>query len=200
MNSACSSHDEEERAKAGRRKLPGMWVLDVTRWFGQWLRRLQLRWWSPDSAIRGRRKGYRGERKARRRRGRESRWLLSDWLVVVLASCGGAGVRGRNGGGRRPRWREREEGTSCRGEKDVHDGLLQTQWWLASGLGNTWWCWLLKANLGEEMVTVLVSYGGGRKKKQKKKICSVEREEGWFFGLLWTWFYPPSSHQRSLYL
>jgi hypothetical protein len=27
--------------------------------------------------------------------------------VVVLASCGGAGVRGRNGGGRRPRWRER---------------------------------------------------------------------------------------------
>ena len=98
-------------------------------------------------------------------------------------------------------WREKEEGTSCRGEKDVHGGLLQTQWWLAGGLGKAWWCWLLKAELEEEMVTVLVSCGGGRKKKkQKKKIYSGEREEGWFFGLLWTQFYPPSGHQRSLYL
>jgi hypothetical protein len=24
------------------------------------------------------------------------------------------------------------------------------QWWLAGGLGNTWWCWLLKAELEEE--------------------------------------------------
>jgi len=90
-----------------------------------------------------------------------------------------------------------EEGTSCRGEKDVHGGLLQTQWWLAGGLGKACWCWLLKAELEEEMVTVLVSCGGGRK---KKKICSGEREEGWFFGLLWTRFSPPSGHQLSLYL
>jgi hypothetical protein len=46
---------------------------------------------------------------------------------------------------------------------------------------------LLKAELEEEMVTMLVSCGKGRnKKKQKKKICSGEREEGWFFGFLWT--------------
>jgi hypothetical protein len=78
---------------------------------------------------------------------------------------------------------------------------LQTQWWLAGGLGKAWLCWLLKAELEEEMVTVLVSCGGGRKKKkQKKKIYSGEREEGWFFGLVWTQFYPPSGHQRSLYL
>jgi hypothetical protein len=51
------------------------------------------------------------------------------------------------------------------------------------------------------MVMVLVSCGGGRKKKkQKKKICSGEREEGWFFGLLWTRFSPPSGHEIHLYL
>jgi len=51
------------------------------------------------------------------------------------------------------------------------------------------------------MVTVLVSCGGGRKKKkQKKKICSGDREEGWFFGLLWTRFSPPSGHKINLYL
>jgi hypothetical protein len=60
---------------------------------------------------------------------------------------------------------------------------------------------LLKAELEEEMVTVLVSCGGGRKKKkQKKKICSGEREEGWFFGLLWTPFSPPPGHKTRLYL
>jgi hypothetical protein len=61
---------------------------------------------------------------------------------------------------------EREEGMSCRGEKDNHGGLLHTQWWLAGVLGNAWWCWLLKVELEEEMVSVLVSCGGGRKKKK----------------------------------
>jgi hypothetical protein len=56
---------------------------------------------------------------------------------------------------------------------------------------------LLKEELEEEMVTVLVSCGGGRK---KKKICSWDREEGWFFGLLWTRFSPPPGHQIHLYL
>jgi hypothetical protein len=56
---------------------------------------------------------------------------------------------------------------------------------------------LLKVELEEEMVTVLVSCGGGRK---KKKIYSREREEGWFFGLLWTQFSPPSGHEIHLYL
>jgi hypothetical protein len=60
---------------------------------------------------------------------------------------------------------------------------------------------LLKAELEEEMVTVLVSCGGGRKKKkQKKKICSGEREAGWFFSFLWTQFSPLSGHKLSLYL
>jgi len=83
--------------------------------------------------------------------------------------------------GLKTQWRVKEEGTSCKGEKDVHGGLLQTQWWLASVLGKAWWCWLLKAELEEEMVMVLVSCGRGRKKKkQKKKICSGKREEGCF--------------------
>jgi hypothetical protein len=43
MNFACSSHDEEERGKARRRKLPGVGVSDVTRWFGRWLGRRRLR-------------------------------------------------------------------------------------------------------------------------------------------------------------
>jgi len=43
MNFACSSHDEEERGKAGRRKLHGVGVLNVMRWFGQWLWRRRLR-------------------------------------------------------------------------------------------------------------------------------------------------------------
>jgi hypothetical protein len=43
MNSACSSHDEEERGEAGRRKLPGVGVLGVMKWFGWWLKRCQLR-------------------------------------------------------------------------------------------------------------------------------------------------------------
>jgi len=43
MNSACSSHDEEERCEAGRRELPGVGVSGVIRWFRRWLRRLQLR-------------------------------------------------------------------------------------------------------------------------------------------------------------
>ena len=38
--------------------------------------------------------------------------------MVLLASCGGANVLGRNGIGRRPRWREREEGSSCIREKE----------------------------------------------------------------------------------
>jgi hypothetical protein len=60
---------------------------------------------------------------------------------------------------------------------------------------------LLKAELEEEMVTVLVSCGRGKKKKkQKKKIYSGDREEGWFFGLLWTRFSPPSGHKINLYL
>jgi len=92
--------------------------------------------------------------------------------------------------GLKTRWKEKEEGTSCRGEKNIHGGL-----------GKAWWCWLLKAELEEEMVTVLVSCGGGRKKKeQKKKICSGEKEEGWFFGLLWTQSSPPSGHQIHCYL
>jgi hypothetical protein len=147
----------------------------------------------------GTRKSCRGERKAGRRRGTESRWLLGGRLVVVLASCAGAVfgvgmVVAEGHGGERGKKRLAEE-------RDVHGGLLQTQWWLAGGLGNAWWCWLLKAELEEEMVMVLVSCGGGRKKKkQKKKICSGEREEGWFFGLLWTRFSPPSGHEIHLYL
>ena len=36
---------------------------------------------------------------------------------------------------------------------------------------------MLKAELEEEKVTMLVSCGEGRKKKKKKKICSGERED-----------------------
>lgn len=35
---------------------------------------------------------------------------------------------------------------------------------------------MLKVELEEEIVTMLVSYGEGTKKKQKKKICSGERD------------------------
>jgi len=43
MNSACSSHDEEERGKTGRRKLPDVGVSVMMRWFGRWLRGRRLR-------------------------------------------------------------------------------------------------------------------------------------------------------------
>jgi len=43
MNSICSSHDEEERGRAGRRKLPGVRVSVVMRWFGWWFRGRWLR-------------------------------------------------------------------------------------------------------------------------------------------------------------
>jgi len=83
-------------------------------------------------------------------------------------------------------------------ERRCLGGGLWWKWWFPYCW---WWLWLLKVELEEEMVTVLVSCGGGRKKKkQKKKICSGKREEGWFFGFLWTRFSPHSSHQRSLYL
>jgi len=37
---ACSNLDEEEGGEAGRRKFPGVGVVDVIRMFGRWLRRL----------------------------------------------------------------------------------------------------------------------------------------------------------------
>jgi hypothetical protein len=79
MNSACSSHDEEERGEAGRRKLPGVGVSGVTRWFGRLLKRRRLRWWWPESAVGGRRKSCKGERKAGRRRERAA--MAAWWLV-----------------------------------------------------------------------------------------------------------------------
>ena len=74
----------------------------------------------------------------------------------AVRACGHAGG---NIGGVGCRWLERlqleeeEKEAICRGERDVHGGLLQMQWWLAGGLGNTWWCWLLKAELEEETLT-----------------------------------------------
>jgi hypothetical protein len=59
----------------------------------------------------------------------------------VVRACGRAGG---NGGGVGCRWlewlrlEEEEKEAICRGERDVHGGLLQMQWWLAGGLGNTW--------------------------------------------------------------
>jgi hypothetical protein len=43
MNSACSGHAEEATGKARRRKLLGVRVSNVMRWFGRWLRRRRLR-------------------------------------------------------------------------------------------------------------------------------------------------------------
>jgi len=60
----------------------------------------------------------RGERKVRRRREKESRWLLSGRLVVVLTACGGAGGRGRNGGSVGCLWRRKKE-------KDAEEENLQ---------------------------------------------------------------------------
>ena len=68
--------------------------------------------------MRRRRKHCRGERKAGRRRERESRWQLGSRLVVVLASCGGAGVQGRNGGSVGRLWRRKKE-------KDAEEENLQ---------------------------------------------------------------------------
>jgi len=74
----------------------------------------------------------------------------------AVRACGRAGG---NGGGVGCRWLERlqleeeEKEAICRRERDIHGGLLQMQWWLAGGLGNTWWCWLLKAELEEETLT-----------------------------------------------
>ena len=51
---------------------------------GLWLRRLRLWWRWPESAVGGRRKSCRGERKAGRRRERRSRWLLCHWWGARL--------------------------------------------------------------------------------------------------------------------
>jgi len=158
-----------------------------------------LAWWWSGRGWR-RRKSARGEGPAVAVANLPLVWI---WVrrEAALPSVGGGERCLRGLQGPKTRWREKEEGTSCRGEKDVHGGLLQTQWWLVGGLGKAWWCWLLKAELEEEMVTVLVSCDEGRnKKKQKKKICSGEREEGWFFGFLWTQFSSLSGHQIHRYL
>ena len=116
MNFACSSHDEKERGKAGRRKLPGVGVSVVMRWFGRWIRGRRLRWWWLESAVGGRRKSYRGERKVGRRRERRSRWLLCHWwgaglmeiMVVkpVVEVEVGADVAATGAGeGRKRKWR-----------------------------------------------------------------------------------------------
>jgi hypothetical protein len=40
-----------------------------------------------------------------------------------------------------------------------------------------------------------------RKKEEEIEEENLQREEeGWFFGLLWTRFSPPSGHQINLYL
>ena len=78
MNSACSGLNEEG-GNAGKRKLPGLGVSDVLRMSGRWLRKLRLRWRWPESAVRGRRKSCRGERRADRRR---ERAVVAAWWSV----------------------------------------------------------------------------------------------------------------------
>ena len=100
----------------------------------------------------------------------------------------GGGGRPEAGGGVSclswPKRLQLEEEEICRGERDAHGGLLQTQWWLADGLGNTWWFYLLREELEEEMLMALVFLWRRKKEEAENKICSGEREEGWFFGLL----------------
>ena len=60
----------------------------------------------------------RREKVWKEKRERESRWQLGGRLVVVLASCGGAGVRGRNGGSVGCLWRRKKE-------KDAEEENLQ---------------------------------------------------------------------------
>ena len=86
MNFSCSDLNKEQRGNVGRRKLPGLGFLNVLRMFGWWLRRLRLRRRWPESVVRGRRKGCRGERRAGRRRERVATWwlcLLSKVELVV---------------------------------------------------------------------------------------------------------------------
>ena len=88
--------------------------------------------------------------------------------------AGSSGGIDRGDGGRSRLWEEEEkfvkERERLEGEEgESHGGCLVA----------AWRCWLLKAELEEEMMVALVSCSGGRKKKkQKKKICSGERKEG----------------------
>ena len=82
----------------------------------------------------GRRKSCRGERKAG---GRQSRWLLGGRLVVVMASGGGAGVRGRNDGRnggsvgclwRRKKEKDAEKKNMQKGEGRPRGGCAYQRW------------------------------------------------------------------------
>jgi len=100
---------------------------------------------------------------------------VAPTATVMLASCGGAGVRGRNGGGRRPRWREKEE-TSCRGERHL-------RWLITDALVAGRWSW--------QRLVVLVAQGGAggrngdgvgflwrRKKEEEAEEENLQRGEG----------------------
>jgi hypothetical protein len=95
--------------------------------------------------------------------------------------AGSSGGIDRGDGGRSRLWEEEEkfvkERERLEGEEgESHGGCLVA----------AWRCWLLKAELEEEMMVALFSCSGGRKKKkQKKKICRGRgTNEAWCFGLL----------------
>jgi hypothetical protein len=59
MNSACSGHTKGARGKAGRRKLPGVGVSDVMRWFGRWPKSV---WEEERKKLQMREKGWKEKR------------------------------------------------------------------------------------------------------------------------------------------
>jgi len=184
MNSTCSGLDEKG-GNAGRRKLSGLGVSDVLRMSGRWLRRIRLRWRWPESAVRRRRKRCRGERKAGRRREREPRWQLGGRLVVVLASCGGPGVRGRNGGSvgclwRRKKEKDAEEDNLQRGEGRSRGGCAYRRW--GFGFVGRLRCRLLV----EEECLCGVFKGwrsSGREREKREGWLEEKQGRSWFFGL-----------------
>jgi len=126
--------------------------------------------------------GYGREKKKLQRR--EKGWKEKRERVAVAAwwpvgGCAGflwwSCVRGGNGGGRRPRWREREE-TSCRGER-------RSRWLITDAVVAGWWSW--------QRLVVLVAQGGAggrngdgvgflwrRKKEEEAEEENLQRGEG----------------------
>jgi len=112
----------------------------------------------------------RWERDARRRRGRESQWLLGGRLVVETVA---EAVTEMVAGGRGSKRRRKTHGRGCREERETDGG----SWWLVGGCVGFLWCswWWEDRWRGSWWLKATVEREG----EEKEKITET-RENGWF--------------------
>jgi len=200
MNSYCSrSACNQMVAEVGdgrRRRLPGAVVV----WNGG---RLAVVMPAVGGGCRWRSKKKEGEENLQERE-RDRQCMLCSWWGVK-ATVGSGDGEGLTWGRWLRLWQrwwlvakeakeEEENGRGCREERETDGG----SWWSVGGyVGFLWWSWWWEDRW---WVWWWLKTRWREKEKRGKQREWQKPGRGWFFGLFWTRFSPPSSHNISLYL